>query len=158
MVIIIILQPIDVDNYDWASEAYYETIDIVQKQEHDFFQAVFNDDDITENEEISDEDEKDMASDVNMAIPTIEIPYERHSPSKPSTLEASFETETASVCSECSQFSRQSKRVLRSKKLQKISSDGDVWYEQKMKNKKTGKRRIFFVSVNSGQRLPDGKL
>lgn len=64
-----------------------------------------------------------------------------------------FDTET--VCSDMSQFSRQSKRVLKSKKLQQITSDGDVWYERIMKSKKTGKTKSCFVSSNTGVHVLD---
>ena len=60
-----------------------------------------------------------------------------------------------SICSELSQFSRQSKRVLRSKRLQQISSDGDVWYERKMVHKRTGKKRSFFISEKTGRSVID---
>lgn len=72
---------------------------------------------------------------------------------QPSSASTVFETE--SVCSEFSNFSKQSKRVLRSKKLQQITSDGDVWYERRMKNKKTGKKKSWFVSANTGEHVKD---
>ena len=42
---------------------------------------------------------------------------------------------------------------MRSKKLREIGGDGDVWIEKVFVSKKTGKKRIYFVSVKTGERV-----
>ena len=36
-----------------------------------------------------------------------------------------------------------------------MNSDGDVWIEKIYMSKRTGKKRIYFVSVNTGERVRD---
>ncbi len=52
-------------------------------------------------------------------------------------------------------LARRSKTVKRSRRLQKVTSDGDVWIEKKFVSKTTGKERIYFVSVKTGARVRD---
>lgn len=41
----------------------------------------------------------------------------------------------------------------RSKKLRQLDADGDVWIEKLFMSKKTGKKRTYFVSVKTGERV-----
>ena len=50
-------------------------------------------------------------------------------------------------------LARPSKRM--KKACNRVLSDGDVWVEKVLKNKKTGKKRSFFYSVKTGKRRVD---
>eukprot|EP00551_Chaetoceros_affinis_P017697 CAMPEP_0203735436 /NCGR_PEP_ID=MMETSP0092-20131115/32278_1 /ASSEMBLY_ACC=CAM_ASM_001090 /TAXON_ID=426623 /ORGANISM="Chaetoceros affinis, Strain CCMP159" /LENGTH=363 /DNA_ID=CAMNT_0050619979 /DNA_START=166 /DNA_END=1257 /DNA_ORIENTATION=+ len=65
---------------------------------------------------------------------------------------SSVYTDSSSLRDPCA---RKSRTVQRSKKLRKVGSDNDIWIEKIYMSKKTGKKRIYFVSVRTGERVRD---
>ncbi len=59
-------------------------------------------------------------------------------------------TDSSSIRDPCAKKSR---IVQRSKKLRQLGGDGDVWIEKLFVSKKSGKKRIYFVSVKTGERV-----
>ncbi len=65
---------------------------------------------------------------------------------------SSVYTDSSSLRDPCA---RKSRTVQRSKRLRTVDSDNDIWIEKIYMSKKTGKKRIYFVSVRTGERVRD---